>query len=128
VGHSITIRRRVQWMDTDAAGVWHHSTAVRWMEEVEAELHRELGIIDETFGRTPRVHVEFDFGAPVRFDDEVDITLEVADIGSTSATYDFTVERAGERVVTGKVVIVLIDDVAGRARPWPDHLRSSLSG
>jgi YbgC/YbaW family acyl-CoA thioester hydrolase len=128
VGHSITIRRRVQWMDTDAAGVWHHSTAVRWMEEAEAELHRQLGIIDETFGSTPRVHVEFDFGAPVRFDDEVEIRLEVADVGSSSVTYEFTVERAGERAVTGRVVIVLIDGVAGRARPWPDHLRSALSG
>jgi acyl-CoA thioester hydrolase len=128
VGHSITIRRRVQWIDTDAAGVWHHSTAVRWMEEAEAELHRQLGIIDETFGLTPRVHVEFDFGTPVRFDDEVEITLGVAEVGSTSATYDFGVEHGGERAVTGRVVIVLIDGVTGRAKPWPDHLRSALSG
>ena len=115
-------------MDTDAAGVWHHSTAVRWMEEAEAELHRQLGIIDETFGLTPRVHVEFDFGIPVRFDDEVEIGLEVADVGSSSVTYDFTVDRAGERAVLGRVVIVLIDRVTGLARPWPDHLRSALSG
>lgn len=128
MGSSVTIRRRVQWIDTDAAGVWHHSIAVRWMEEAEAELHRQRGIIDETFGLTPRVHVEFDFGIPVRFDDEVEIRLEVADVGSSSATYDFTVDHAGERAVTGRVVIVLIDRVTGLARPWPEHLRSALSG
>lgn len=68
---SVTIRRRVQWIDTDAAGIWHHSLATRWAEEAEAELHRELGIIDETFGATPRVRTEFDFSDPLRFDDEV---------------------------------------------------------
>ncbi len=43
---STTLQRRVQWIDTDAAGIWHHSNVVRWAEEAEAELHRQLGIID----------------------------------------------------------------------------------
>jgi len=43
-------------MDTDAAGFWDHSTAIRWIEEAEAELHGRLGIIPETFGATPRAH------------------------------------------------------------------------
>jgi acyl-CoA thioester hydrolase len=125
---SVTIRRRVQWIDTDAAGIWHHSLATRWAEEAEAELHRELGIIDETFGATPRVRTEFDFTDPLRFDDEVDITLTVADLGDTSVTYDIEVTVDSKAVVRGRMIAVLIDRETGKKRSWPDHLRGALSG
>ena len=95
---SITIVRRVQWMDTDAAGIWHHSTVIRWVEEAEAELHRRLGIIAETFGTTPRVHVEYDLHTPVVFDDEVDVILEVGTVGDASVSYGISVTRDGALV------------------------------
>lgn len=125
---SVTIRRRVQWIDTDAAGIWHHSLATRWAEEAEAELHRELGIIDETFGATPRVRTEFDFSDPLRFDDEVDITLTVADLGDTSVTYDIEVMVDTKAVLRGRMIAVLIDRDTGKKRSWPDHLRVALTG
>jgi YbgC/YbaW family acyl-CoA thioester hydrolase len=127
VGASITIRRRIQWMDTDAAGIWHHSTAIRLIEEAEAELHRSLGIVDETFGATPRVRIALDFHEAVAFDDEVSVTLDVSSMGTASMTYAATlatVENAP--VATGEVVVVLIDRHTGQARPWPDDLRAVL--
>jgi acyl-CoA thioester hydrolase len=125
---SLTIRRRVQWIDTDAAGIWHHSLAIRWAEEAEAELHRELGIIEETFGATPRVRTEFDFSDPLRFDDEVDITITVADLGDTSVTYEIEVAIDSKLVVRGRMIAVLIDRDSGKKRSWPDHLRVALAG
>lgn len=114
-------------MDTDAAGIWHHSTIIRWTEDAEAELHRRLGIIDRTFGATPRVRVEFEFGAPLKFDAEVDVTLGVETIGTTSITYAVTVERDGESLASGKMVAVLIDPRSGAKKVWPDDMRQLLS-
>jgi acyl-CoA thioester hydrolase len=113
-------------MDTDAAGIWHHATVIRWTEEAEAELHRRLGIVKETFGSTPRVHLEFDFRFPLYFDDEVEITLTVATVGETSLKYEATVDRDGERAASGQLVIALIDRATGKTRPWPPHLRRLL--
>jgi acyl-CoA thioester hydrolase len=124
---SISISRRVQWMDTDAAGIWHHSVVIRWAEEAEAELHRRLGIIDETFGATPRVRTEFEFGVPLRFDEVVDITLTVGELGTTSITYDIDVSTASGQVANGRMVAVLIDRGTGEKRSWPDELRQVLS-
>ena len=114
-------------MDTDAAGIWHHSVVTRWAEEAEAELHRRLGIIDETFGMTPRVHTEFDFADVLRFDDEVDIKLWVSALGETSITYEVEIASSAKTVVTGRMVAVLIGGDNGQKRTWPDHLRESLS-
>lgn len=125
---SITIQRRLQWMDTDASQVWHHSVIIRWVEEAEAELHRRLGIIDQTFGATPRVRTEFDFGLPVRFDDTVDITLAVEAVGTTSVTYAAEATSAGAMIARGRIVAVLIDVENGGKRPWPDELRAALTG
>ena len=108
-------------------GIWHHSLVIRWAEEAEAELHRELGIIDETFGATPRVRTEFDFSDPLRFDDEVDITLTVADLGETSVTYLVEVEADSRTVVSGRMIAVLIDRETGKKRSWPPELRRALS-
>lgn len=126
MSQSISIRRRVHWMDTDAAGIWHHSTIIRWTEDAEAELHRRLGIIEETFGATPRVNLEYSFSRPLAFDDEVDITLEVTALGDTSVTYGVTVVLDGESVATGRMTAVLIDRETGKRRSWPAHLRQAL--
>lgn len=123
----VTIRRRLEWMDTDAAGIWHHSTVIRWAENAEGELHRQLGIINRTFGATPRVNVDFSFGAPLRFDDEVDVTLSVAALGETSITYQVSVDRNGETLATGNMVAVFIDATSGAKKPWPEDMRRLLS-
>ena len=123
----VTIKRRVEWMDTDAAGIWHHSTVIRWAEDAEAELHRNLGIVSRTFGATPRVNIEFNFGVPLRFDDEVDVSLHVESIGETSVTYAVSVDRDGETLATGRMVAVLIDRSTGAKKPWPEDMKAVLT-
>lgn len=115
-------------MDTDAAGIWHHSVVLRWAEEAEAELHRRLGITDLTFGATPRVRTEFEFPSSVRFDDVVDITLTVSQVGTTSMTYEIEVSNESRPVANGRMVVVLIDRATGAKTPWPETVRDALSG
>ena len=121
-----SITRRLQWMDTDAAGIWHHSVVLRWAEEAEAELHRTLGISQFTFGATPRVQTEFSFSSSMRFDEEVEITLTVSTVGETSTTYDITYVSDGKQIATGRLVAVFIDRETGEKQPWPAHIRESL--
>lgn len=125
---AVSFRRRLDWMDTDAADRWHYSVVQRWAEQGEARLHRDLGIIDETFGFTPRVAFSADFFAAVTFDQEVEVTFAVTAVGRTSATYDFEVVLVdGPRAAGGQVVTVFMDH-DGATAPWPDHVRAALSG
>lgn len=124
---SITVRRPLEWMDTDAAGIWHYSTAIRFTEHAELLLHDHLGVAEFTFGRTPRAHVEFDFRRPVRFGDTVVTTLTVARLGRTSIAYDVELadDAGGQVFATGRVVTVLADD--GVPVEVPEHLRAALT-
>ena len=122
-----TLLRRIEWMDTDAAGIYHYSTLLRLAEAAETELHNEHGIAEVTFGATPRVHIDFDFKQPVRFNDEVATEVVVAAIGRTSITYEFTFTHGGDLVATGTIVGVFIDRETRRAAPWPERVRAALS-
>jgi acyl-CoA thioester hydrolase len=118
----VTIARRVEWPDTDAAGHYHHSTALRWAEAAEAELYDRHGVVD-LFGVVPRVRLEVNHRARLWFRDEVEISLRVARLGTTSITHEFAVRRGGELAVDGVLVGVHIDPAAGKATPWPEAVR-----
>jgi acyl-CoA thioester hydrolase len=122
---SITIQRRIDWMDTDAAGIYHWTTALRLAEAAEAALHTALGIADSTFGWTPRVRVSCEFHAPLRFNDLVDVHLAVAAVGRTSLTQTFRLDHKATTAASGELVMCHVAD--GHPTPWPQDLRDALT-
>jgi acyl-CoA thioester hydrolase len=121
----VTISRYVEWPDTDAAGHYHHSTVIRWMEAAEAELYSRHGLLD-LFGVVPRVHLEVRHRVRLWFRDQVEISLRVERLGRSSITFGFTVHRAEELAVEGSFTAVHIDPAAGRSVPWPEVVRTAL--
>ena len=124
MGASISLTRRLDWGDTDAAGYWHHSTLWTYAEAGEAELMRSLGLTELTFGHTPRKSLTAEFHRPIFFDDEVTIDFSVEAVGRTSATYRVELSVEGEQAAVGTLVVVLTAD--GRPEPWPDEARTLL--
>lgn len=120
------IVRRIEWMDTDAAGIYHYSTLLRLAEAAEAALHDEHGVAELTFGATPRVHIEFDFKQSVGFNDEVITEIVVAELGRTSITYDFMFSHRNATIATGTIVGVFIDRETRRPTPWPAQVREAF--
>jgi len=123
----VVIRRRIEWVDTDAAGIYHWTTVFRLAEAAEAALHTALGIPDETFGALPRVAVSASFSRSVRFNDRVEVELAVEAIGRTSLTYRLAIASEGEPVAEGTLTVAFIDRATRRATPWPPSIRERLA-
>ena len=125
----VAIRRQVEWAQTDAAGHHHWTAVLHWAEQAETALHEQLGVAGRIWGREPRVHVSVDFTARLYFRDEVEIALWVERLGTTSASYAFTVTTVatGEQAARGTLVTAYVDLDSGRAAPWPVDLRAVLS-
>lgn len=109
VGFSIV--HRVQFSETDMAGVVHFSNYFRWMEEVEHAYFRAVGlsVAMQHSGREigwPRVAVECEYYGPVRFEDEVELRLRVMKVGEKSFTYEVDFMHAGKQAALGKVTSV----------------------
>jgi acyl-CoA thioesterase FadM len=120
----ITVERRVEWSDTDAAGQSHFTSVLRWAEQAEYVLYERLGIAEAVAGRCPRVHVSVDFRRPAQPRQVVEVELSVLEVGSTSVRYAFAVRAESETIAEGAVTAVFVRD--GKATPWPAHARRLL--
>lgn len=122
-------RRRMEFADTDVGGIVHFSRFFVFMETAEHELLRALGTsvhVKDEAGRVigwPRVEASCEYLSPARFEEELEIEVEVARKGEKSMTYRFTF-RIGARVVargTITSVCCVLNDPAGLlAIPLPE--------
>jgi 4-hydroxybenzoyl-CoA thioesterase/acyl-CoA thioester hydrolase len=133
MAHEFRTTRRIEWADTDTAGIIHFSRYFCFMEEVEHEFLRSLGLscIMERDGQRitwPRVHATCDFIKPVRFEDVVDVHLKVIRKGLKSLTFGFVFSHAGIEVARGQVSAACcqIEDHKLVAIPIPDFINSKI--
>jgi YbgC/YbaW family acyl-CoA thioester hydrolase len=132
------LRRRVQFYETDAAGIVHFSWFFRYMEEAEHALWREAGLsIHPSEGEVgfPRVNTSFDFHHPLRFEEEFDVWLRIAAIGKKTIRYTCLVMRGDTKIATGSLTIACVrhrpnepmsaieipPEIASRFEVAPDH-------
>ena len=131
-------RRRVEFADTDMAGIMHFSAIFRFMESAEHAFIRSLGYsvtlneLDPALG-LPRVRAEADFRRPFRFEDEVEIELTVREKKPKSLTYGFELRRVGDPerglAAVGAITVVCVRrDGSGRmkAHELPSELADRL--
>ena len=105
---SFRIQRRVDFCDTDLAGIVHFSNFFRYMEAAEVAFLRGRGLnVDLVWQGQhigfPRVSVMCDYVKPAKFEDILDIDVRVDRIGTKSVTYAFTFTRDGVAIANGKM-------------------------
>lgn len=103
--------RRVEFRDTDAAGIAHFSIFFNYMEQVEHEFLRHLGLSvlardDEGAISWPRVAASCDYRGAVAFEDVLDIQLEIVRRGEKSVTYGFVFTHDDRPVAEGQLTTV----------------------
>jgi YbgC/YbaW family acyl-CoA thioester hydrolase len=119
------IVRRVEFSDTDMAGIVHNAVYFRYMESAEHAFFRSLGlsVVPRKTGPPvgwPRVHSACDFFAPLRFEDEVEIHLLVAEKKSKSVTYAFRLYKLNDKerpeVARGLITVVCVTLAGGKMK------------
>ncbi len=142
--HEFTWRRRVEFAETDTAGVAHFAAFFRWMEEAEHALYRSVGgtayrwDADGVEGM-PRSAASCEYLRPVRYGDELDVRLVVREMTERSISYEVEFRRAGaddgvvgglEMVARGSMRVVHVVRPHGvlewRATRLPAILREAI--
>ena len=107
-----TASRRVQFADTDMAGIVHFANFYRWMEEAEHEYFRSLGLkmmLDQPDGSVigwPRVRASCAFESPAYFEDILEIDVSIQRKGAKSLTLAFQFRRGDVRIANGEIKTV----------------------
>jgi acyl-CoA thioester hydrolase len=103
--------RRVEFSDTDAAGIMHFAAFFRMMEQAEHDLLRSvaLSVVQHDAEGTlswPRVNAKCDFSEAARFEDLLTIEVRVARLGQRSVTYAHQFLRDGRTLASGEITAV----------------------
>jgi acyl-CoA thioester hydrolase len=117
------IVRRVEFSETDMAGIMHYSNFFRFMETAEHAFFRSLGFsivtghVDPPVG-WPRVHAQCDFKQPLYFEDEVEVQLLVSEKRSKALSYLFIFRKLNAspviEVARGSLTVVCVTHTAGK--------------
>jgi acyl-CoA thioester hydrolase len=140
MAYEFTLTRRIEFAETDMAGIVHFANFYRMMENTEHAFFRSLGFsihgdYDGVHIGWPRVSTSCEFFKPLRFEDMVDIQLFVVEVRNRSIRYVFRFWKTEgtERleVARGMVstVCASVDKKAGAiaAVPIPEVIRSKIS-
>lgn len=131
------VTRRVEFSETDMAGIVHYSNFFKYMESAEHAFFRSLGfsIVTENLETPlgwPRVHAQCDFSQPLRFEEEFEVHLLVQEKKSRTLTYLFRFTRLKPSpvpVARGVITVVCVTrDAAGKmtAAPIPAEIAGQI--
>ena len=128
-GH--TIQLRVRYEETDQMGVVYYSKYLVWFEIARTEFFREKGVEyrrieeeDKVF--IPVVEAYCRYRASLRYDDLVDVTTKLAEVGKTRVVFEYEVTSGGKVKATGRTSHAFVDK-DGAPIPVPDKIRKALS-
>lgn len=124
---------RVRWSEVDGAGIIYFGAYVRFIELAETEMMREVGLpYGEVFDRfdiwLPRVHLEFDFYAPARLDELLEVRSSIERIGTSSIASHLEIwnQTTGRQCALAKMVVACIDRRTLQSRPLPAGMIAAL--
>ncbi len=123
--YEFRLTRRVEFSETDMAGIVHYSNFFRYMESAEHAFFRSLGFsivtreVDPPMG-WPRVHASCDYKRPIKFEDEIEIHLLVTGKKSKSLSYEFRFRKLNadppEEVARGALIVVCVRHEGGHMK------------
>jgi acyl-CoA thioester hydrolase len=128
--------RRVEFADTDMAGIIHFSSYYRYMEEAEHQFFRSLGLsVMQKQDATsvigwPRVSSACTYEAPARFEDVLEIRVVVERKGVKSLTMKYEFWNGQQRVAHGRMKIaccICRHDAPLESIPIPDAYNSVIT-
>ena len=132
MGASHSHRIRVRYGECDPQGVVFNAHYFAYFDIALTELWREaLGgyraMMDEGVDLVV-AEATARYKAPARFDDEIDLEVEVTRLGTTSMATGLRIRRDGELLVEGEMVHVFIDRGSHTKTAIPDSIRAALTG
>jgi acyl-CoA thioester hydrolase len=119
---------QVRFRDLDPMGHVNNAVFLTYIEQARVAFFAEVGAatgLEEMNLIVARV--EIDFIAPVRFGQEVEISVRASRFGTKSFDFDYVLRVDGETVAEAKSVQVAYDYERREPVPVPEEWRERLS-
>lgn len=123
-------RRRVQFYETDAQGIVHHSNYFRYFEEARGELLRYLGFpyskLREEGYEVVLLSAGCEFSKPLMYDQEFQIELTLSHIDRFSFSFEYELVFENTLRAKGRTKHCLVR--GGKIVSVPPDVKEKLTG
>jgi acyl-CoA thioester hydrolase len=121
-------RLSVRFRDCDAMGHVNHAVYFTYFEQGRLTFWRELTGTPSPHTRVIIARAECDYRSPAHFGDELEVRVNVGDIGQSSFTLIYEIVHSGSNrlVARGSTVMVSYDYEKGVSVPLPPATRDLL--
>ena len=118
MAYEFKTQRRVEFAETDMAGIVYFANFFRYMEEAEHAFFRSLGLrvhTDTERGAMgwARVHAECSYHRPAYYEDVLDVHLLVGEKRTKSISYQITFQKTGIAIAHGTIAVVCVQQTRG---------------
>lgn len=121
-----TYERRPHFYETDAMGIIHHASYLRWFEETRVEFLRTSGVLADTgLDRInyPVLKAELEYKKSLVFEDELRIGLKGSVEGAKLIfEYEIQTKRFTDSAAFGKTIHVAMDMTTKKPVRIPDAI------
>jgi acyl-CoA thioester hydrolase len=105
---------RVYYEDTDIGGVVYHANYVKYLERARTEWLRALGFEQTALAAVHGVvfvvrSISLDYLKPARFDDMLEVTVELRETGASRIAMQQLIRRGAEALVAAQVEVACVN-------------------
>ena len=122
-----TVDIDVRFRDIDALGHVNNAVYATYIEQARTRFFRDVLDIDIAQSSNVLASLSIDFRRPIELPDgDVTVTVELADLGRSSATMTHEI-RVGDAVAAeAEATIVALDPETGKPAPIPEDHRAKM--
>lgn len=95
-------RHKIQYYETDAQGIVHHSNYIRFMEEARIDFMEKCGFgydkMEQAGVWSPVIAVSCDYKSPTRYPQTVDVEVKIAEMSALKVKIAYTITSGGRLV------------------------------
>ena len=123
---------RVYYEDTDLGGVVYYANYLKFLERARTEWLRARGFEQTALAAVHQVmfivrSVSLDYRKPARFNDEIEVTVELREIGASRIALQQLVRRGQEEMVAAQVEIACVNTISFKPVRIPSSLLEVLN-
>jgi len=126
-------RLRVRWAEVDMQKIVFNAHYLMYFDTAFADYWRALALpyeeaMHELGGDLYVKKASVEYHGSARYDDQLDVGLKCARIGTSSMTFSGAIFRGDTLLITCELIYVFADPATQTSRPVPDDLRKILTG
>jgi acyl-CoA thioester hydrolase len=123
---------RIYWEDTDAGGVVFYANYLKFFERARTEWLRSLGCSQQALrDQTGVIFIVTDTAVrylqPARLDDEIEVSVTLAEAARVRLTLDQTAWRGSTRLAEGRIRVACVNAASFKPCALPADLQARLA-